>query len=116
MDTINLVLAAFSALVGFPSLIAALGNFLKVLKVLPDGAANAYNFWANVLVFVGVGFAVFTGKTDVLSWLDTAAGGVAKIIAEVIVLMGGSFASMIMAKKWHSGLRGLPLIGKSHSE
>lgn len=115
MDVINLIVAAFSALVGFPAFLAALINLLKYLKVLPDGSADAVNFWANVIAFVGVGVAVFLGKTDVLNWVDGTLSGVAKILVDILVILSGGLTSMVMARKYHAGLKGLPVIGKSYS-
>lgn len=115
MDTIDLIVVAFSVLVGWPAFLTALINLLKFVKVLPNGAANTVNFWANVFAFVGVGVAVFTGKTDVLNWIDANLVGFAKILVDILVLLGGSMTSMVMARKYHSGVRGLPVIGKSYS-
>jgi len=115
MDIINLILSAFSTLVGFPAFLTALINLLKFLKVLPDGTADGFNFWANVVAFVAVGVAVFTGKTDVLNWVDANLVGLARILVDVLVLLGGGLTSMVMARKYHSGLRGLPVVGTSYS-
>lgn len=115
MDVINLVLAVFSSLVGFPAFLAALINLLKFLNVLNDGNANTVNFFGNLLAFVVVGVAVFTGKTDVLSWIDGTLVGVAKILVDLLVLLGGVLTSMAMARAYHNGLRGLPVVGASHS-
>jgi len=115
MDIINLVLAAFSVLVGWPAFLTAAINLLKFLKVLPDGAADGVNFWANVAAFVAVGVAVFTGKTDILSWVDASLVGLAKILVDILVLLGGSMTSMAMARNYHAGVRGLPVIGTTHS-
>jgi len=115
MDVINLIVAAFSALVGFPAFLAALINLLKFLKIVPDGAADAVNFWANVIAFVAVGVLVFTGETDILSWIDGTLAGVAKILVDILVILGGGLTSMVMARKYHAGLKGLPVIGTSHS-
>lgn len=115
MDVINLIVSAFSALVGFPAFLAALINLLKFLNVLADGAADGFNFWANVLAFVAVGVAVFTGQTDVLNWIDQNLVGLARILVDILVLLGGGLTSMVMARKYHAGLRGLPVVGKSYS-
>lgn len=116
MDIINLILTAFTALVGFPAFLAALINLLKFMKVLSDGAAGYVNFWGNVLAFVLVGVAVFTGQTDLLNWIDASLVGFAKILVDVLALLSGSLLSMIMARKYHAGLRGLPILGKSYSQ
>lgn len=116
MDVINLVLSAFSALVGFPAFLAALINLLKFLGVLTDGNANTVNFFGNLIAFVAVGVAVFLGKTDVLSWIDGTLVGAAKILVDILVLLGGGLTSMVMARQYHNGLRGLPVIGSSYHQ
>lgn len=115
MDVINLILTVFTALVGWPAFLAALINLLKFFKVLPDGAADGFNFWANVLAFVGVGAAVFLGRTDVLNWIDGSLVGLAKILVDVLILVGGTGISAGLTRKYHGLYRGLPLIGKSYS-
>lgn len=114
MDTINLVLQAFAALVGFPAFLAAVINILKRFG-LPDNTANTVNFWANIAAYAGVAFLVFTGRLELLGGIDITLGGLAKLLADILVILGGSLTSMAMARQYHSGLRGLPLVGTSHS-
>jgi len=115
MEILQAIFDVFVTLVGFPAFLMALINLLKLLKVLPDGAANAFNFWGNVIFFGVVAFFVFTGQGDTLSWLDGILAGAAKLIADVIIILGGFTASTIMTRQYHLMARGLPVIGKSHS-
>jgi hypothetical protein len=117
MDVIQLVLDAFMALAGFPAFLAALINLLKFVKILPDGLAPAVNFWGNVLAFGAVAYFVFSGNLDILGGVDAALGGLAKLIADLLIILGVGFTSMVMAPKWHNGFKSamLPGIGKSHS-
>lgn len=92
MDVLQTIFLVFGALVGFPALLTAIGNLLVFFKVPLN--LEAFYFWGNVLGFVGVAVAVFTGATDVLSWVDVALGGVAKLLVDVLIILGGAATSM----------------------
>jgi len=115
MDTLNLIFQAFAALVGFPAFLMSVINLAKYFG-LPDNAADAVNFWGNVVAYVGVAVLVFTGKLDLLGGIDEALVGLAKLLADILIILSGSVTSMVMARVYHKGARGLPLIGASHSK
>jgi len=92
MDILNVILAAFGALVGFPALLTAVGNLLAYFKVPLN--MDAFYFWGNVLGFLGVAVAVFTGATDILSGLDVAFSGIAKLLVDLLIILGGAAVSL----------------------
>lgn len=107
--------AAFIALVGWPAFQVAVVNLLKLIKVVPDGAARTVTFWSSALVFVGVAYLVFTGQLDILSSLDATLSGLAVLVGNIIVILGGFTASLAVNKFTYGHVRGYPLVGYSHS-
>ena len=115
VDIVGAVTAIFVTLVGWPSFLAAVLNLFKFAGWLPDNAAPVVNFWANIVAFVGVAVAVFTGQLDILSKVDVSLGNLANVITQILILLGGALGSMTMTANFHKGLRGLPLVGYSHT-
>lgn len=111
MDNLNLILTIVAGLVGFPAFLAAVINIAKYFG-LADGLASVVNFWAHVVVYVGVAVAVFTGKIDIVGNLDVQLGSIAQLLLAVL-----SFLSSIgIAKAFHKNvLKGLPLVGFSYA-
>jgi hypothetical protein len=58
-----------------------------------------------------VAVAYFTGNVNVLSQIDAQLGGLALFITTFIAFVG----DLGLAKVYHAGLRGAPVIGKSQS-
>jgi hypothetical protein len=107
--------AALIALVGWPAFQVAAINLLKLIRVIPDGAAGTVTFWSGAVAFLGVAYLVFTGQLDLLSSLDATLGQLATLIGNIIVILGGFTASLAVNKLTYSKVRGVPLIGFSHS-
>lgn len=108
---INDILPLFASLVGFPALVAAGVNVAKYFNVLSDGQAPGVVFWVNIVGFVGVAIAYFTGHLDLLSQIDVQLGNTATFLLAFV-----AFVSQLgFAKLYHAGLKGSPVIGKSHS-
>lgn len=107
--------AALIALVGWPAFQVAAVNLLKLIKVVPDGAAGTVTFWSGAVAFLGVAYLVFTGQLDLLSSLDATLGDLAVLIGNIIVILGGFTASLAVNKLTYGHVRGYPLIGFSHS-
>lgn len=105
------VYAIVSALVGFPALLSAGINIAKKFGLIGDGDAPAVVFWGNLAAFVLVAVAVFFGKSDLIPQIDNSLSSV----AQVLVLIASFVTSLGLTKAFHVGLRGLPLIGFSHS-
>ena len=113
--TIDIAWAAFFALVGWPAFQVAVINLLKIVKIVPDGAAGKVTFWSSAVAFVGVAVLVFTGQLDLLSTIDATLSNLAILVGNIIVILGGSVASLAFNKFYYGQVRGLPLFGYSHS-
>ena len=109
---INELFPLFASLVGFPALVAAAVNVAKYFELLPDGAAPAVVFWVNIVGFVGVAVAYFTGNTPLLAQIDAQLGSLAMFLLTFVTFIG----ELGFAKLYHAGLKGTPVIGKSNSE
>jgi hypothetical protein len=108
---INDLFPLFASLVGAPALIAALVNIAKTFQWVPDTEAPKYVFWANIVVFVGVGVAYFTGNLPLLSQIDVQLGSFATFLLTLVAFV----TELGLAKVYHVGLRGYPAIGKSRT-
>ena len=64
---LTLIFPALAALVGFPALLAWLINVGKYFGIVPDSAAPKVLNVSNLLVLVGVGSLVATGKHPLLA-------------------------------------------------
>ena len=105
MDILQLILAAFSALVGFPALLTAVVNVLAFIKVPIN--PDAFYFWGNVAGFVVVGYFVFTGQLDILAALDSAFVGLARILVDVLILLGGTASALFFNFRMHTKLQSI---------
>lgn len=112
-DPIGAVTQAFLALFGWPALLAAVINVAKMLG-LPDGTSSTISYWANILVWIGVAYFVFTGQTSILSTIDGALAGLAKIVVDIGILIAGTIAHMGLTRFMNTNIKGLPLIGYAH--
>jgi len=107
----NQIFVIFAALVGFPAFVAAVVNVLKYFKVISDGQAPAVVLWTTVVGFVGVGIAYYTGNIQILETVDVQLG----LFAQFIVTFLAFATDLGLAKVFHAGLRGTPVIGTSYS-
>ena len=105
---------AFLALVGWPAFLVAAINLLKFAHILPDGWAGKVTYWVNVAAFVGVAYLVFSGQTNMLTSIDSALSTFAKVLVDILILLGGGVASLAMNKFYYGQVRGYPLIGFTH--
>lgn len=92
MDILQTILVAFGALIGFPALLTAVGNLLAFFGVPLN--LDAFYFWGNVLGFLGVAVAVFTGNLAILSGIDVALSGLAKLLVDLLIILGGAATSL----------------------
>ena len=111
MLNLNDLFPLFASLIGFPAFIAAAVNVAKYFEVLPDGAAPAVVFWVNLVGFVGVAVAYFTGNVELLTKIDAQFGSFALFLLSFVSFIG----ELGFAKLYHAGLRGSPVVGKSYS-
>lgn len=110
--TLESILAIVLSLGGVAAFIAALVNAGKAVGVVQDGQAPTYSLLANVVLFVVVALVgVFAPTTD-LKGLD----GIAKQLADILILVLGLATQLGLTKQFAQILKGLPLIGFSHSD
>lgn len=91
MDVPTIVAAALQillALVGFPAALAALLTILGKFGLTPE-LAQKIAFYANVVAFLGIAVAVATGQTALVALIDASLVGLAKLLADIIVILGG---------------------------
>lgn len=104
-------LQVLAGLVGFSALLATLINFLKSINLVKDGQAKYYSVGANLLVLVLLvvndTFGLGVNLVEVDGFMAQAGEIVTKLF-ELFVMLGGS-------KLTHNLVRGLPVLGKSHS-
>lgn len=101
----------FAALVGFPAFVAAGVNVAKYFGWLSDGNAPQVVFWVNVVGFLGVAIAYFTGNLPLLSQIDDALGQFATFLLTLLAFL----IDLGLPKVFHAGFKGMPVIGKSYS-
>lgn len=84
-------IALLTGLVGFP---AALGGVLALLNKLAPAVftpelSSWISFAANIVMFGVIAYLVFTGQSSLVSSLDSAFAGFAKLVADIAVIVGG---------------------------
>ena len=111
VDFLQPFLVQFASLGGIASLIAAAVNGAKSLGWLKDGDAPI-----AVLVANAGGFALFFGAKLLIPGFDVPyADGVAGQIAVVLVNLLQLGTQLGLTKVFHTGFKGLPVIGTSFS-
>lgn len=110
--TLEQILTIVLSLGGVAAFIAALINTGKAIGLVQDGQAPTYSLLANVVLFVAVAIlGVFAPATD-LGSLD----GIAKQLSEILVLVLGLATQLGLTKNFAEWLKGLPIVGYSHSD
>lgn len=106
------LLMEFLALGGAAAVIAALVNIGKVVG-LGDGQAPKVSLVLNLIGFVAlVALRVFVPQVDI-GQVDTTAQGIAAVLVAVL----GLATQLGLTRLFHEkALKGMPLIGKSHSQ
>lgn len=113
---VNDLFPIFAALVGFPAFVAAAVNVAKFISTKffdysLDDLAPKIVFWVNVIGFVGVAVAYFTGNLPLLSQVDAQLGSLATFLLSLLAFL----VDLGLPKLYHAGFRGMPVIGKSYS-
>lgn len=110
--TLDSLLPQFVALGGVAALVTAIVNALKQFGVVKDGQAPTASLLLNAAGFVAlILLKVFAPTFDFASADATAAS-----LSQILVLVLGLAGQLIVSKGFHSGLRGLPVVGKSFSK
>ena len=104
--------AFFVGLAGIAALVAALVNLGKRFGIVPDGAAPKVAGFLTLAFFAGL-------VTTRILWPDfdyQSVDVVAGVIAQILVGVLGLIGQLGISKAANAGLRGVPLIGYSHSQ
>lgn len=111
MDVPTIITAALQillALVGFPAALSALLTLLGKFGLSP-ALASQISFYANVLAFVGIAILVATGQTALVQIIDASLVGVAKLLADIIIVLGGFGISYVRTARSLAEARRLSL-------
>lgn len=90
---VNAALQIFLALVGFPATLAAVIAIAEKLG-LSTATAQTVSLVANLVAFIAIGYLVITGQGALAAVIDASLVGVAKLLADIVVILGtvGAFA------------------------
>ena len=105
----NALFPLFASLVGFPALVSAVVNVAKNYGWIPDGAAPKFVGYLTLAGFVATAGFYFTGNVPLLTTIDAQLGSLAMFLLTLASFVG----ELGLAKVFHAGLRGTPVIGKS---
>ena len=110
MNYTDLILQ-FGALAGAAALIAALVNALKAFGLVKDGDAPTWSAGLNLLGLAALlALKVFRPDLDVGA-LDAQVAQ----IAQALIVVLGFVVQLGLARQAHAWLRGVKVIGKSHT-
>jgi hypothetical protein len=102
----------FASLVGAPAFVAAGINVAKYFGFVEDGQAPRIVLYANIVIFVGVAIAYFTGNVSIITEIDAELGSLATFLLTLVAFL----SELGLAKLFNFGLRGTPVLGTSHSD
>ena len=108
------LVAQFLLLLGVAALIGALINVGKKFlpQYFPDGSAPTWSLYLNVAAFAAfVALRIFVPDVDVAG-LDSNA----QAIADLLIYLLGFVSQIGGSKVANAALRGVPVIGYSHSQ
>lgn len=85
---VQLAIAAFTALIGWPALLSVLVLAAQWFGWLSLAASETFIFWANVAVFGGIFVLALLGKIDLVNQIDATFGNLARLLTYVLILLG----------------------------
>lgn len=91
MDIPTIVTAALQlllSLVGFPAALSAAIAIAEKLGLTPE-AAQIVSLVANAVAFLGLAYLVVTGQTALAAVIDASLVGVARLLADLVIVLGG---------------------------
>lgn len=89
---VQLAIAAFTALVGWPALLSVIVVALQYFGKLSTSAGETFTFWANVVAFGLLFVLAILGKLDLVNQVDALFGNLAKLLTYVLILLGAPIA------------------------
>lgn len=85
---VQLAIAAFTALIGWPALLSTIVSVLIYFGKLSTAAADVFIFWANVLVFGAILILALLGKIDLVNQVDSTFGNLAQLVTYILIILG----------------------------
>ena len=85
---VQMAIAAFTALVGWPALLSTLVLATQYFGWLTASMAETLMLWVNVVLFVGIFILAILGKIDLVNQIDSTFGAVAQLITYILILLG----------------------------
>jgi hypothetical protein len=86
---VQAALGIFVGLVGWPNALSvALALLMKIWPAFTAETAGWVSFVANAAMFIVVAYLVFTGQMPVVGSIDSAFGGLAKLLADILIILG----------------------------
>lgn len=114
MDTLASLIAQLGTLAGVGALIAALVNIGKTAGLVKDGTAGNWSAGLNVLALIAL-YVLHVFNPAQAAQLVGSGDQIAGSIAQIATLVVGVYFQLRSAQWGHETLKGLPVIGKSHS-
>ena len=111
MPDLNELLPLFVSLIGFPALVSAIVNVAKNYGWLADGSAPKLVGYLTLGGLVVTAGFFFTGNVPLLTQIDAQLGSLAMFLLTLATFVG----ELGLAKVYHAGLKGTPVIGKSYT-
>ncbi len=108
---LDALLNSYALLPGVAAFVVVVVNVLKTLKVVKDGTADKWALGLNVALFAGYVVTTQFFNYDVEGF-DEILSGVAGVPAAMLGLVG----QLVVSRGLHAGMRGIPVVGKSHSK
>ena len=108
------LMAELITLAGVGGLMAAVVNVGKTFGIVKDGTAGRWSAGLNFIA-LGVLYAIHVFQPDKAPQLVGTVDQVSGTIAQISTLAVGLYFQLRSAQWGHETLKGLPLVGKSHS-
>ena len=91
MDIPTVVTAALQLLLGLVGFPAALSAVIAIAEKfgLSQAAAQTVSLVANAVAFIGLAYLVITGQTALAAVIDASLVGVARLLADILIVLGG---------------------------
>lgn len=105
---VQLAIAAFTALIGWPALLSVVISALLYFRVIAQSAVDTVMFWSNVLVFGAVLVLAIMGKIDLVNNIDSTFGNLAQLLTYLLIILGVPM-SLIQSKRNNEKILTTPL-------
>jgi hypothetical protein len=96
------VLALLTSMVGFPAFVGtALALLTKLFPtIFTDTLSKWVSFGANILMFGVIGYLMLAGQLGWVTTIDTAFGGLNKLLLDILIVVGGFGISLATTPKY----------------